>query len=162
MIEVFAGIAILCATTKAAGLQNSIAVDQLRKRNASASIFQLDLTDQRDQAIVEQWVESPLLVWIHLPPVCGTASRAREIRRFPGDPLPLRSDLFPEGRDDLDEKDMRRVQIANQLFSFACHIFQLYSLFKRNMGYFGEPQEQLLLVNMLGSFSFAQQRNFLC
>ena len=94
MIEVFAGIAILCATTKAAGLQNSIAVDQLRKRNASASIFQLDLTDQRDQAIVEQWVESPLLVWIHLPPVCGTASRAREIRRFPGDPLPLRSDLF--------------------------------------------------------------------
>ena len=65
------------------------------------------------------------MLWIHLAPVCGTASRAREIRRFPGDPLPLRSDLFPEGRDDLDEKDMRRVQIANQLFIFACHIFQL-------------------------------------
>ena len=45
MIEAFAGIAILCATSKVAGLQNSIAVDKVRKRNCRCSIFQLDLTN---------------------------------------------------------------------------------------------------------------------
>ena len=125
MIEVFAGIAILCATSKAAGLQNSIAVDKLRKRNCRCSIFQLDLVNRQDQAILEQWVESPLLLWIHLAPVCGTASKAREIRRFSNDPKPLRSVAFPEGLPNLSEDDQRRLKIANELFEYACYIFQL-------------------------------------
>ena len=123
MIEVFAGIAILCATSKAAGLQNSIAVDKLRKRNCRCSIFQLDLVNRQDQAILEQWVDSPLLLWIHLAPVCGTASRAREIRRFSNDPKPLRSDAFPEGLPNLSEEHQRRLRIANELFEYACFIF---------------------------------------
>ena len=50
MIEVFAGAAVLCATSKAAGLSGSI---------ARCSIFQLNLVDQRDQALLKQWVDSP-------------------------------------------------------------------------------------------------------
>ena len=100
-------------------------MDKLRKRHGQCSIFKLDVTNQQDQAILEQWVESALLLWIHLAPVCGTASRAREIRRFPGDPMPLRSNLFPKGRKDLSDNDQRRVEIANQIFQYACYIFEL-------------------------------------
>ena len=59
MIEVFAGAAVLCATSKAAGLSGSIAVDKVRKRSARCSIFQLNLVDQRDQALLKQCVDSP-------------------------------------------------------------------------------------------------------
>ena len=64
-----------------------------------------------------------MLLWVPLAPVCGTASRARDIRRFDGDPLPLRSNDYPEGLPDLGENDMTRVQIANLLFQYACEIF---------------------------------------
>ena len=103
MIEVFAGAAVLCATSKAAGLSGSIAVDKVRKRSARCSIFQLNLVDQRDQALLKQWVDSPLLAWIHLAPVCGTASRAREIPLFEGAPRPFALMLkTPEGNKTSD------------------------------------------------------------
>ena len=75
-------MAVLCATSKAAGLANSIAVDKIRKRSARSSFFQLDLLVHQDRVLLEQWMQSPLLIWIRLAPVCGTASRARDIRRF--------------------------------------------------------------------------------
>ena len=127
MLEIFAGMAVLCATSKSAGLANSIAVDKIRKRSCRSSIFQLDLLKQRDREILEQWMVSPLLLWIHLAPVCGTASRARDIRRFANDPKPLRSNECPEGRPDLSETDKRRVGIANNLFQYACFLFLLAS-----------------------------------
>ena len=125
MIEVFAGTAVLCATSKAAGLSGSIAVDKVRKRSARCSIFQLNLVDQRDQALLKQWVDSPLLAWIHLAPVCGTASRAREIPLFEGAPRPLRSCETPEGNKHLTEAEHCRVDIANEIFEFSCFIFCL-------------------------------------
>ena len=91
MIEVFAGAAVLCSVAKQFGLKNSIAVDKVRKRNARSTIYQLDLL-QRDRQLHEQWMLSGLLLWVHLAPVCGTASCARDIRRFENDPQPLRSE----------------------------------------------------------------------
>ena len=56
------------------------------------------------------------LLWIHLAPVCGTASRARDIRRFHNDPKPLRSEEWPEGLPGLSPKELERVSLANRLF----------------------------------------------
>lgn len=123
MIEIFAGIAVLCSVSKQLGLQNSIAVDKERKRGARSSTFQLDLTQPKDRALLEEWLLSPLLLWIHLAPVCGTASRARNIRRFHNGPKPLRSDSHPHGLPGLSQRDQTRVDIANDLFSYACKIF---------------------------------------
>ena len=123
MIEIFAGAAVLCSVAKQFGLHGSIAVDKTRKKAARSAIFPLDLTLESDRALLECWLQSPLLVWIHLAPVCGTASKARNIRRFPGDPAPLRSSEWPEGLSDLTDHDNRRVQIANSLFEFSCRIF---------------------------------------
>ena len=113
MIEVFAGTAVLSSVAKQFGLVSSLAVDKVRKRGARSTIFQLDLTCERDQCLLEQWMQSPLLLWVHLAPVCGTASRARDIRRFANDPKPLRSDEKPEGLDGLSERDQQRIRLAN-------------------------------------------------
>ena len=67
-------------------------------------------------------MQSPMLLWVHLAPVCGTASRARDILRFDGDPKPLRSNSFLEGLPELDEGDRARVELANLLFQCACEI----------------------------------------
>ena len=125
MIEIFAGTAVLCSVSKQLGLQNSIAVDKERKRGARSSIFQLDLTQPKDRALLEEWMQSPLLLWIHLAPVCGTASRARNIRRFHNDPKPLRSNTDPHGLPGLSQRDQTRVDIANNLFCYACRVFEL-------------------------------------
>lgn len=125
MLEVFAGCAILCAVAKQRGLSSSIAIDKLRKRSARSTIFQLDLTKPQDRSLLEQWMQSPLVLWVHLAPVCGTASRARNIRRFPGDPAPLRSDSFPEGLPGLSANDAERIRLANLLFAYSCKIFDL-------------------------------------
>ena len=127
MIEVFAGAAVLCSVAKQFGLKNSIAVDKVRKRNARSTIYQLDLLEQRDRQLLEQWMLSGLLLWMHLAPVCGTASRARDIRRFENDRQPLRSEEWPEGLPNLHPKDQERVDLANRLFSAACSIFKLAS-----------------------------------
>ena len=124
MIEIFCGCAILCATAKQHGLAASIAVDKDRKKGARCSIFQLDLRKPEDRNLLEYWMESPLLPWVHFAPVCGTASRAREIQRSKTDPRPLRSDEFPHGLPTLSENEMRRVLIANDLFGYTCRLFQ--------------------------------------
>ena len=123
MVEVFAGAAVLCATAKQHGLETSLAVDKNKKKTARCAILQLDLTVPCNQDLLTQWIQSPLLLWLHLAPVCGTASRARDIRRFPGDPKPLRSNEFPEGLPSLNEQDSKRVFLANQLFEYACKLF---------------------------------------
>ena len=123
MIEVFAGIAVLCAVSKQLGMESSLAIDKSKKRGCRAAILQLDLTLHSNQCLLDQWITSPLLVWVHLAPVCGTASRARDIRLFEGDPQPLRSNEFPEGLPSLSDADAERVRLANLLFEYACKLF---------------------------------------
>lgn len=74
MIEVFAGGAVLCSVAKSYGLNSSIAIDKVKKPNARSTILQLNLLLAEDRTLLETWLESPLLAWVHLAPVCGTAS----------------------------------------------------------------------------------------
>ena len=65
-------------------------------------------------------------VWIGVP--CGTASRAREIRRGQrNEPIPLRSEPEPWGRTDisLSAKDAERVRKANELYRFTLRVVDL-------------------------------------
>ena len=104
-------------------MTNSIAVDKVQKRGARSSITRLDLTREVDRTVLDSWLDSNLLVWVHLAPVCGTASRAREIRVHPTDPKPLRSSDYPDGLPNLEANDALRVQIANLLFDVARKVF---------------------------------------
>lgn len=124
MIELFAGGAVLTAMAKSCGLQSSLAIDKVKRRNCRASIIQLDLLQDDHKALLDEWLGSPLLVWVHIAPVCGTSSRARDIQVEPDDPLPLRSCDFPEGLPDLSENDALRVKFANLLYQYACKVFQ--------------------------------------
>ena len=75
-LEIFAGSAVLCSVAKRQGMTNSIAVDKVQKRGARSSITRLDLTREVDRTVLDSWLDSNLLFWVHLAPVCGTASRA--------------------------------------------------------------------------------------
>ena len=100
-----------------------MAVDKVQKQGARASVTRLDLTRDVDFALIESWLSSDLLSWLHLAPVCGTASKARDIQVRPNDPKPLRSREHPDGLPGLDRSDDLRVQIANKLFERACLLF---------------------------------------
>lgn len=127
MIDFFCGAGTLCATAKLLGMGSSIAVDKVKKVGARCAVYALDLTLERNQKLLESWLDSPLLAWIHLAPVCGTSSRARDIRRFDTDPKPLRSASEPEGLAGLSASDSKRVYLANLLYEYTTKIFHLAS-----------------------------------
>ena len=124
MVEVFAGGAVLTSVAKQFGL-GGMAVDKVRKQNARSTIFQLDLMQSSDRELLEEWLSSPLLLWAHFAPVCGTASKAREIPRpeLAMAPRPLRSAEFPLGLPTLSPEEKKRVDIANELFWYTCQLF---------------------------------------
>ena len=124
MIEIFAGSAILCSTAKQMGLIQSFGVDKFKTKKARANVIQIDLLDDEQFELLLQWIADPLVCWIHLAPVCGTASKAREIPAGPFAPRPLRSSDFPEGFETLSGIDALRVEAANALYSRACEIFR--------------------------------------
>ena len=57
--------------------------------------------------------------------MCGIASRAREIPRpeLSSAPQPLRSLDYPLGLPTLGPSDLKRVEIANELFRYTCQLF---------------------------------------
>ena len=124
MLEVFAGGAVLTSVAKQFGL-GGMAIDKTRKQNARCTIYQLDLLQADDRELLEEWLSSPLLLWAHFAPVCGTASRAREIPRpeLSMAPRPLRSMEYPMGLPDLGPIERKRVEIANELFRYTCQLF---------------------------------------
>ena len=140
MIEVFAGGAVLTSVAKQFGL-GGIAIDKIKKANARCTIYQLDLLQQSDRELLEKWLASPLVLWVHFAPVCGTASRAREIPR-PGVsnlPQPLRSLEFPLGLPGLSADELKRVELANKVFSLHM-LFVCAMCSKQHTGDHGKPK----------------------
>ena len=115
MIEVFSGTATLCSVAKQYGLDGSLALDKLRKKGARTTIFVFNILDPKDRALLYHWLESDLVVWVHLAPVCGTCSRARQNRN--GGPRPLRTDSHPMGIPDLSSAERQRVDLANNMYA---------------------------------------------
>ena len=122
MIEVFSGTATLCSVAKQYGMDGSLALGKTRKQGAKATIFVEEVLDPNDRELLYHWLESDLLARVHIAPVCGTCSRARQIRN--GGPRPLRSDQFPMGLPDLNEAERLRVSLANEMYVESCKLFQ--------------------------------------
>ena len=79
MIEIFSGTATLCSVARQCGMNGSLALDEVRKKGARSTIFAFDILNPKDRELLYHWLDLPLLVWVHLTPVCGTCSRARLI-----------------------------------------------------------------------------------
>ncbi|CAE7332700.1 PARP6, partial [Symbiodinium sp. CCMP2456] len=83
------------------------------KHRSFAHTLQLDLRKDSTWSFIRRVFECRRVVWVHIAPPCGTASRARSIG--PG-PRALRSLLHPRGLPGLTEKDQARVDSANLIY----------------------------------------------
>ena len=97
--------------------------------NPKARVIQLNLLEEGNQKLVEEWARHPNCLWLHFGVPCGTASRAREIRlnRLVHGPPPLRDQRFPDGLPPhrLSAKNLLRVRSANRLYSFMMRLILL-------------------------------------
>ena len=124
VIELFAGSGRVTAHLKHVGIKSAFGVDH-KVLSKIAPIKVCDLTTKQGQRLCMEWCSSPLLAGVFIAPPCGTCSRAREIilrdskgRPIPG-PVPLRSDLHPNGIPFLSPLNRARVSSANKLYAFV-------------------------------------------
>ena len=125
-LEVFAGSARLTAEIRLLGLQDSLGIDHRLQSRLPAPVLSLDLSESSAREIVMSILDSPNLIYIHLAPPCGTASRARDIQRCANDPPPARSDKHPDGLPDLHKTHPAlhaRVLSANALYEYSGFLF---------------------------------------
>ena len=131
-IEVFAGTARLSKAAYEAGFQ-AVAVDHQKQRAEGHSITIFDLAVQQQLVVLLEFIKEnqAVIVWIHLAPPCGTASRARDRKlKVPKHlqslvPGPLRSEDRPDGLDGLRGADKKKTELANQLYDA---VFEIASL----------------------------------
>ena len=109
ILELCAGTAGLSAALKEVHF-DAVAFDHKRIPGAKTTIQVADLCSEHGFSLAKKLLLHPRCV-----PVCGTASRAREIASVFGPP-PLRTEEEPDGLADLSPSDQLRVQKANALY----------------------------------------------
>ena len=121
--EIYAGSARLTKICRKLGLRG-LAVDKVTERSCGIDIMVLDLTVPSQRRLLLDVIEAEehRILMIFFAPPCGTASRAKgrpikssllEGRKAPA---PLRSDLPPDGLDNLEGLDKLKTELANQLW----------------------------------------------
>lgn len=122
-IEIFSGTGGLTAAVRKCGLIGSTGVDATVKKGVKAPTLKLDLTTLHGKELLFDVLKRPEVVGCHIAPPCGTASRAREIRKHvPGMPQPLRTATYPDGLPSLEGKDKLRCEQANILYDLTAEI----------------------------------------
>lgn len=96
-LEIFCGKAVLTSELQKAGFEATGVDYRNNKDRPVAKVVWLDLTVRDDQMQFWDWIRTGRVRYVHFAPPCGTASRAREIRRKGCDPKPLRTDEYPDG-----------------------------------------------------------------
>ena len=114
ILELCAGTAGLSAALIEENF-DAIAIDHKRIPGAKAAVVVADLCSEHGFSLAKKFLMHPRCVGFFAAPVCGTASRAREIQSTPGPP-PLRSEDEPDGLATLSPGDLLRVQKANELY----------------------------------------------
>ena len=95
-IEVFSGTSRLTAAIRQLGFRRSFGVDHVVSKKLVAPVVQLDLTNVQNFQFLQEMIREPGCLFVHLAPPCGTASRARFIkRRGRYNPPVLRTDDHP-------------------------------------------------------------------
>ena len=128
VLEVFCGCARLAAALRAVGFR-VVGIDCKDNKDTTPSglrICWMDLSTPQGQQEFRDLVKELKPVYVHFAPPCGTATKARDIRRkfeiTAGkfiDPPPLRSDSQPDGLPGLSPSDQARVTTANKLYDFV-------------------------------------------
>ena len=117
-LEVFCGDASLTAEIRKHGLPRSFGVDH-RVASARASVVVLDLSSPSAQAIFLETLRQPNVACCLLSPPCGTTAAARGCH---SGPTVLRTSAEPLGVTGLSGCDLKRVALANCLFSFVAAV----------------------------------------
>ena len=120
VIEIFAGTGGITAWVRRAGMTSSFGIDCAKFKGNKAPIVTLDLLTSEGRRLLWHYLENDRVIGVWMAPPCGTASRAREIDN--GGPPPLRSDLLPDGLDNLSSQDQERVQKANCLYLLTTQV----------------------------------------
>eukprot|EP00973_Karenia_brevis_P074466 10347396-Karenia_brevis.AAC.1 len=117
ILEVFCGSGRLANELGKVGFK-VIGFDHVANKDIPlCKLVHVDLTTENGARILKTIIEEHRVVYVHFAPPCGTATRAREIRRSTGvGPKPLRSMQYPEGFPDLTGTNRDRVQSANKLY----------------------------------------------
>ena len=117
-MEIFSGTAGLTAAVRSFGIQGIGMYSMVT--SCKSPILRLDLTTLAGQEILWNILKQKNLCGVHMAPPCGTASRAREIKRKRGpNPKPLRSPNFPDGFPWLKGVALLKVRCANTLYDLA-------------------------------------------
>ena len=95
-------------------MTSSFGIDCVKFNNPRSPIVILDLLSPEGERLLWHYLDNELVIGLWMAPPCGTSSKARQIAN--GGPLPLRSDLLPDGFDNLSTKDKDRVSKANLLY----------------------------------------------
>ena len=91
-----------------------------------APALQLDLLEDHNLTFVTNIIQEPACLYVHFAPPCGTASRARCIKRKGRhNPPPLRSDKWPDGLPNLSGLHKAKVASANHLYNVTQQLCQL-------------------------------------
>lgn len=124
-IEIFSGTGRLTASLKAIGLSDSVGIDRKLHPRLTCPTLPFDLLDSSNQDIIKSLIASPFCVYVHFAPPCGTASRARLIkRRNRYNPPIVRTDKYPNGIPNLSGSLKHRVELANQLYQVTCQLIE--------------------------------------
>ena len=142
-VEIFSGTAGLTAAVRSFGIQG-IGIDSAVNTSCKSPILRLDLTTYHGQEILWNIIKRPTLCGVHLGPPCGTASKAREIRRKRGpDPRPLRSPNHPDGLPGLGGLARVKVLAANTLYRLTAQVLDYCC--QRHPNFSRKPTSFLLL-----------------
>ena len=114
VLELCAGTAGLSAALIEVNF-DVVAFDHNRIPGAKMAIQIADLCSEHGFALAKRLLLHPRCAGFFAAPVCGTASRAREIASVEG-PKPLRSEEEPNGLANLSLSDQLRVNKANALY----------------------------------------------
>ena len=130
VVEVFSGSCRLSKACRKVGFR-ATAVDKSSERSENFSIYRCDLTNPAEVALLKEYLlaEQDALLHVHFAPACGTASRARErpIKGLPKhkQPVPLRSESWPDGLPHLSHRDHQRVTLANLTYDATAELVLL-------------------------------------
>jgi len=126
-IEVFSGSARLTKALSAAGF-DAVGIDYKQSKvKPEGKTVWMDLTTNAGASAFESLVErlGSKLVYVHFAPPQVTAARGRT-KRLAGqlDPLPLRSEEYPDGLPNLEGDDLLKVLAENKLYKFTANTFR--------------------------------------
>ena len=130
-IEFFSGSGRLTAAIRKIGMR-AVAIDRSADRT-SGPVMTLDLTKADDVEFLKNFIisERMNIVYIHIAPLCGTCSAARNKRHRDLEaagydlPRPLRSKLYPMGLPTLRGLDAAKVASANLLYFATLEIAKI-------------------------------------